>query len=281
MPELPEVEVVKNALEPILINQCIERVTFHRPDLRFPLPPALPGFLKGQVVDTILRRGKYIVVFARNGYGFVLHLGMSGVIRVEGPGTQKIHEKHDHVEFQIRGGTRVVFNDARRFGFLEMLEKTSWETYPAFAAMGPEPLGNDFNGPVLMAALKGLRSPVKTALLNQKVVAGIGNIYACEALYMAGLDPRRPAGSLNASECEALVASIRHVLEAALESGGSSLRDYKHIDGKPGYFQHHFAVYDHQGESCPRCKCDITKTGGIQRIVQAGRSTFLCETLQG
>lgn len=281
MPELPEVEIVKRALAPALAQQRVERFVFHRSDLRFALPVDLPARLVGQRFKQVFRRGKYILAFAENGYGFVLHLGMSGVIRIEGLDVQSVLGKHDHVELQLQGEVRIVLNDPRRFGFLQALHENNWGEYKAFVQMGPEPLGNDFSGEFLEARLTGRKTPIKSALLDQRIVAGLGNIYVCEALYRAGIDPRRKAGDLSADECEKLVASIRAVLEDAIEAGGSSLKDYKHTDGKLGYFQHHFAVYDRTGRSCGGCDCDIVKTSGVQRIVQAGRSTFYCPEKQG
>lgn len=281
MPELPEVEIVKRALEPAMVGRRVEALIFHRADLRFALPLDLPGRMEGRRIDSLLRRGKYIVGLSENGVGFVLHLGMSGVIRIEPAGGARVHEKHDHVEFYMQGGPRIVLNDPRRFGFLDMVERARWADYPALAAMGPEPLGNNFNAGVLSRALAGRKGPVKTVLLDQRVVAGLGNIYVCESLYRAGIDPRRAACDLSADECEALAAAIRQVLLDAIEAGGSSLKDYKHTDGKLGYFQTSFAVYDRAGQGCGRCDCDIVETGGVRRIVQAGRSTFYCSHRQG
>lgn len=279
MPELPEVEIVKRALDSATKGGRIEKVVFNRPDLRFPLPATLPEMLSGQTVKRVQRRGKYVVVFVQNGHGFVLHLGMSGVIRIEDVGGYT-PEKHDHVELYLAGGRRIVLNDARRFGFLESLEEASWQSYPAFAAMGVEPLGNDFSGAVLASVLAKRKTPIKVALLDQSVVAGIGNIYACEALYYAGISPFRAACDLSADEYEALAMSVKKVLFKAIEAGGSSLKDYKHADGKLGYFQHQLAVYDREGQSCPRCKCDTMQGDCVQRTVQAGRSTFYCTKRQ-
>ncbi|HOO81615.1 MAG TPA: bifunctional DNA-formamidopyrimidine glycosylase/DNA-(apurinic or apyrimidinic site) lyase [Alphaproteobacteria bacterium] len=281
MPELPEVEIVKRALEPAMVGRRVKRLVFNRADLRFPLPQGLPAALQGQRIECLLRRGKYILGFAENGAGFVLHLGMSGAVRIEPPGSISLHEKHDHVEFYMDEGLRVVLNDPRRFGFLDAVGREDCQDYPALAAMGPEPLGNDFNAEILAVTIKGRKTPIKSALLDQRIVAGLGNIYVCEALYRAAIDPRRKAGDLNAKECTALCMSIRSVLRDAIEAGGSSLKDYKHTDGQLGYFQHHFAVYDRVGQGCGACECDIVETGGVQRIVQAGRSTFFCPEKQG
>jgi formamidopyrimidine-DNA glycosylase len=205
---------------------------------------------------------------------------MSGVIRIEPTAAARRHEKHDHAEFLMEGGARIVFNDSRRFGFVEALDACGWQGYRAFTAMGPEPLEDGFSGLVLAQALSGRTGAIKTALLDQKIVAGIGNIYACEALYAAGIDPQRVAGGLNAGECVRLAGAIKSVLRAALEAGGSSLKDYRHADGKLGYFQMSFAVYDREGEACGACDCDMIGGRGVHRIVQGGRSTFYCSQKQ-
>lgn len=279
MPELPEVEIVKRALEPVMLSRPLTSLVFNRPDLRFPLPHDLPAQLVGQKVVHMDRRGKYILGFAGNGHGFVLHLGMSGVIRIEKPHEQT-EQKHDHVLWMFKGGPRIVFNDARRFGFLQATHQDHWQKQPPFHAMGPEPLGNTFNGVHLRGILAGKKTSIKSALLDQRVVAGVGNIYACEALYGAGIDPRRACLDLDEPECESLAQAIKAVLVAAIEKGGSSLKDYKHTDGNLGYFQHHFSVYDREGKPCPKAGCPCESKGGVQRIVQQGRSTFFCPYVQ-
>ena len=277
MPELPEVEIVRRALEPAFAGQKIRSLKFNRPNLRFDLPSELLEKIQDQQIDHLQRRGKYILAFAQNGHGFILHLGMSGVVRIEPDKSQRLHEKHDHVEFELANDCRIVLNDARRFGFLQSVHIDDWSAHPSLAKMGPEPLSNDFSGPVLYERLKGKSSPIKVALLDQRIVAGVGNIYACEALYMAGISPFRAAKDLSEKECESLSQAIRDVLNKAIEKGGSSLKDYKHTDGKLGYFQHQFAVYDRQGVSCTNPKCDRM---AIKREVQAGRSTFYCSNCQ-
>ena len=280
MPELPEVETVKNALEPVMVGQVFKQLIFNRPDLRFPLPKTLPKKLKGQAIQAVSRRGKYITVFAKNGHGFVLHLGMSGVIRIEHTRDEQQSQKHDHVEFILENNVRIVFNDPRRFGFLDSLEEKNWMHYSAFESMGPEPLGNDFNGPVLFSVLQNRNTPIKSALLDQKIIAGLGNIYVCEALYRAGINPSRIAATITSDEAARLVEAIGGVLRKAIQAGGSSLKDYRHTDGQLGYFQHQLAVYDREGQACADCDCDRMLTGGVQRIVQAGRSTFYCRERQ-
>lgn len=274
MPELPEVEIVKRGLEGAVLGRRILGVRLMRPDLRFPIPVALPDVLAGRVVELLQRRGKYIVCFIDGGVGFVLHLGMSGVVKIQ-PDEEALAplEKHDHVVFEFEGGVRVVFNDPRRFGFLDLVQADSWADYGPFKAMGPEPLSNDFSGPVLAAALKGRRTPIKSAILDQRIVAGIGNIYACEALFRAGISPIRVASSVQGVRAERLAVAVREVLGEAIESGGSSLKDYYHTDGSLGYFQHRFAVYDREGGV-------IDGEHVVKRIVQAGRSTFYCPAKQ-
>lgn len=279
MPELPEVEIVKRALEPVMLKHPLRSLVFNRADLRFPLPQDLPSQLVGQKISTIQRRGKYILAFADNGHGFVLHLGMSGILRIE-DSEDETDQKHDHVLWVFAKGPRVVLNDARRFGFVQAARRDDWNTQAPFNAMGPEPLGNDFNGAYLKEALKGKKASIKAALLDQRVVAGIGNIYACEALYDSCIDPQRQGASLSVDECENLAVAIKAVLLRAIEKGGSSLKDYKHTDGNLGYFQHHFSVYDREGRPCPAPDCGCKHAGGVKRIVQQGRSTFFCPYTQ-
>lgn len=280
MPELPEVEIVKRGLEPALLNKKIKALTLNRPDLRTPITPSLPKSMENQSLTQLIRRGKYILGFNAAGHGFVLHLGMSGRIHIYKSGETYEPAKHDHVVFEIEDGGRVVFNDPRRFGMLYAITAANWSAETPFSAMGPEPLGNDFSGPALQEALKNRRGPIKTALLDQKVVAGVGNIYACEALFEAGISPLRPANALNNNEYETLAARIRDVLNRAIAAGGSSLRDYQHTDGTLGYFQHEFAVYDQEGKTCKHCAPQHSDEGCILRITQGGRSTFYCPVTQ-
>ncbi len=280
MPELPEVEIVRRGLEPALVGKDFSAVIVNRRDLRAPIPQDFVSALQGQRVLQIRRRGKYILVFMDSGQGFILHLGMSGRISTYAPGEPYKAEKHDHVVFKMNDGAQIVYNDPRRFGMLYLTNEQGWQAEKPFSAMGAEPLGNNFNGPVLAQALEGRRTPVKVALLDQKVVAGVGNIYACEALYDAGIDPRRPACSINGQEAADLAGAIRGVLEKAIAAGGSTLRDYQHTDGTLGYFQHSFSVYDREGDFCPACVNDKLEEGCISWIVQAGRSTFYCHRMQ-
>ncbi len=278
MPELPEVETVCRGLAPALVGRRFLRVEARRPDLRIPLPPDLSARLEGRRVERIARRAKYILVHLDDGTVLIVHLGMSGRIYIaEGAGPPG---RHDHVIFTVEGGVEVRFNDARRFGLIDLAAADGLDRHRLFAGLGPEPLSNEFNGPALAAALKGKATPIKAALLDQRVVAGIGNIYACEALFDAGLSPRRKAATVQGGRAERLAAAIRDVLERAIAAGGSSLRDYVQPSGELGYFQHQWSVYGREGEPCPGCDCDRARTGGVRRIVQSGRSTFLCATRQ-
>ncbi len=280
MPELPEVETVMRGIAPYMVGRKLVRLQLNRPDLRFPIPASLPSDLQGGRFESFTRRGKYILGFTDSGAGFVLHLGMSGVIRIEEAGAKRAVQKHDHVVFEMEGAVRIVLNDPRRFGSLMAANADTWQDDPPFAQMGPEPLSNDFNGPALAQILKGRKTAIKTALLDQRVVSGVGNIYACEALYMAGVSPERAAHTLKASETEKLAAAIKTVLNKAIEAGGSTLKDYRAADGALGYFQHQLAVYGRGGKACPQCDCDILKTGGVSQITQGGRSTFFCAQRQ-
>ena len=273
MPELPEVEIVKRALEGALVGKRIKALRYNRPDLRFALPDDLPEQLSGARFDSFIRRGKYIIALSDNGAGFVLHLGMSGVIKIIPSDEPYSYVKHDHVVFDMEDGGRIVFHDPRRFGFIKATHLDYWAQEAPFSAMGPEPLSNDFSGPVLAQALKRRSGPIKTALLDQRVVAGVGNIYACEALYMAGISPKRVAGSVQGKRADRLAHAIVQVLKRAIESGGSSLKDYYHADGSLGYFQHSFKVYDREGVM-------IDDKYPVKRIIQGGRSTFYCPAKQ-
>ncbi len=279
MPELPEVETVVRGLRPRLEGRVLTRVEQHCDGLRFPLPTDFARRLQGRRVLSIKRRAKYILVRLDGGEVLLCHLGMSGRM-VLSNGDARPREKHDHIIFTTEAGDQVRFNDARRFGMMDLVEESRVSEHRLLRDLGPEPLGNEFNGPALAAALKGRRTPIKAALLDQKVVAGIGNIYACEALYFAGLSPRRQAYSVQGGRAERLAAAIRQVLTRAIAAGGSSLRDYVQADGELGYFQHEWAVYDRFGEACPDCDCDQAGSGGIRRLVQSNRSTFYCPKRQ-
>ena len=281
MPELPEVETVVRGLRPKLEGHVLQQVEQRRPDLRFPLPENFARRLTGRRVERIQRRAKYMLMFLEDGQVLLCHLGMSGRMTiVEPPSGAKGSkgrlplDKHDHVIFTTEAGTEVRFNDARRFGIMDLVAAEDLDAHPLLRDLGPEPLGNDFNGPGLAAALAGKRTPIKAALLDQRVVAGLGNIYVCEALYFAGISPRRQAYTVQGNRAEKLAAAVRQVLTRAIEAGGSSLRDYVQADGELGYFQHEWAVYGREGEPCKTCGTPI------KRLVQSGRSTFYCPRCQ-
>ncbi|MBJ2149680.1 bifunctional DNA-formamidopyrimidine glycosylase/DNA-(apurinic or apyrimidinic site) lyase [Paracoccus sp. IB05] len=282
MPELPEVETVRRGLEPVMEGQQILAAQVNRPDLRWPFPPRMAERLTGARINALRRRSKYILADLSTGETLLIHLGMSGRMLISGAQVGGFHHnhpapaKHDHVVFDMAGGARVTFNDPRRFGAMDLLDTVSAEAHPLLAVIGPEPLGNAFDGAYLAARLAGRKTPVKSALLDQRIVAGLGNIYVCEVLFRAGIAPDRLAGDLTGKQAQGLVPLIREVLSEAIEAGGSSLKDYRQADGELGYFQHSFRVYGREGGACttPGCK------GSIARIVQAGRSSFFCPDCQ-
>jgi formamidopyrimidine-DNA glycosylase len=282
MPELPEVETVRRGLEPVMVGQVISHAETRRPDLRWPLPQRMAERLTGQRVERLRRRSKYLLADLSSGETLLVHLGMSGRLLISGAVIGQFHhdlpapQKHDHVVIDMASGTRVTFNDARRFGAMDLMATAEAESHPLLAALGPEPLGNAFSEDYLAARLRGRNTPVKSALLDQQVVAGLGNIYVCEVLYRAGISPDRRAAALTANEASALVPIIREVLSEAIEAGGSSLRDYRQADGELGYFQHSFRVYGREGEACATPGCG----GTIARMVQSGRSSFYCPVCQ-
>jgi len=282
MPELPEVETVRRGLTPVMVGQVIARATVNRPDLRWPFPEQMAERLTGQTVTALRRRSKYILADLTSGESLLIHLGMSGRMLVSGdPLGRFVHEhpapeKHDHVVLDMEGGARITFNDPRRFGAMDLLPTMTAETHPLLARLGPEPLGNTFDEPYLVAALKGRNTPIKSALLDQRIVAGLGNIYVCEALFRARISPLRRAGTLSGKRAAALVPIIRAVLTDAITAGGSSLRDFRQADGELGYFQHSFDVYGREGEPCRSAGCK----GHIARVTQAGRSSFYCTQCQ-
>lgn len=281
MPELPEVETTRRGLLPALEGQVLQAVETRVPALRFPLPVDLVARLTGRKVIGIARRAKYLLVALEDSQVMLIHLGMSGRMRVFPAGSERPPlEKHDHVIFHTAGGSEIRFNDARRFGVIDLMAADEVAHHPMLRDLGPEPLGNAFDGPLLAAQLRGRRSPIKTALLDQKTVAGLGNIYVCEALYHANLSPRRGAYTVQGARAERLAEVIRRVLNEAIAAGGSSLRDFRHADGELGYFQKQFAVYGREGETCPRCAEAGRAAGCIRRIVQSGRSTFYCSRWQ-
>lgn len=280
MPELPEVETVMRGMAAALEGRIIARAEQRVPALRIPFPDHLAEKLAGRTIERFRRRAKYALMYLDDGQVFILHLGMAGRVHLIESGAAYHVQKHDHLVIHCRDGCGFALNDSRRFGMVMLMPEKELESHKAFAGLGPEPLDNMFSGPVLHEALTGKKTPVKNMLLDQSVVAGLGNIYACEALYFSGIHPARPAGALTADETERLAAAIKDVLRRAIAAGGSSLRDYRQADGALGYFQHQFAVYGKAGKACPDCVCDVVKTGGIQKIRQSGRSTFFCPQKQ-
>jgi len=281
MPELPEVETVRRGLAAVMTGERLALVQNHRANLRIPLPEGFAARLTGQRVLKLERRAKYILARMEGGPIWLIHLGMSGRMTILPKGhNQPPLGKHDHVVFEMGSGVQVRFNDARRFGLMTFIEGAP-EDHPLLAGLGPEPLGSDFTGAVLAAALKGKKTPIKAALLDQRVVAGIGNIYACEALYHAGISPKRSAHLVQGERADKLVGAVKDVLQAAIAVGGSTLRDHKQPSGELGYFQHHFAAYDREGGACRVCAAaKSAKQPLIKRMVQSGRSTFYCAVHQ-
>ncbi len=296
MPELPEVETVRRGLEPHMEGAKFERVELRRADLRFPFEDGFITSLEGQTITSVGRRAKYLQLDIENGLVLIMHLGMSGSFRVEAssaasqPGNfalpKGIHEKHDHVVFHLtdksNNPVQVIYNDPRRFGYMALIARKDLETHKWFKDMGIEPIGNALDGAHLAMKFQNKKAPLKSALLDQKMIAGLGNIYVCEALWRSGLAPTRQAKTLAQKSgkptamAERLSGHIRDVINEAIEAGGSSLKDHRQTDGSLGYFQHRFAVYDREGENClkPDCK------GKISRMAQSGRSTFYCGTCQ-
>lgn len=287
MPELPEVETVRRGLAPAMEGKRFDKVEVRRGDLRWPLPRGFAQKLHGKLVEGLGRRAKYLLADLSSGDVLLMHLGMSGSFRVgknSTPGTY-YHERskstaHDHIVFHMSNGTTVTFNDPRRFGSMKLVPRARLDQEPLLRALGPEPLGNEFDAAMLAKACAGKKTSLKAALSDQRVVAGLGNIYVCEALFRARLSPKRRASTIAGrngrpnERAERLVEAIKAVLKDAIEAGGSSLRDHRRADGSLGDFQHNFRVYDREGEPCPGCK------GKIKRVVQAGRSTFYCPSCQ-
>ncbi len=267
-------------LEPALLGNIIERIDVRRRDMRVPIPDDFEETLSGERVEGIKRRGKYMIVTLSDGRAVIWHLGMSGRVAIVPLGEEHIEEKHDHVVLHIKGGTRIVFNDARRFGLMTLSMAEGWEAEKPFCLMGPEPLGNGFSGEVLAERLAGRKTSIKVALLDQRIVVGVGNIYACEALYRAGISPFARAGSIKGARADDLVSAIVTILKEAIEAGGSTLKDHRQTDGSLGYFQHQFFVYDQMGEHCGAETCAKLGQGCIERVQQAGRSTFYCPNQQ-
>ncbi len=292
MPELPEVETVRRGLAPYLEGARIDSVTLNRADLRFPFPHGFVAALEGQTITSVGRRAKYLLIRLSNGKLWLGHLGMTGAFRfAEGKFKEpsRYYEpgediKHDHVVIGLthpgRGKLTLIYSDPRRFGFMDLVDRE--EDSPYLAGLGPEPLGNQFSAEEMAERFRGKSAPMKAALLDQRVVAGLGNIYVSEALHRAHIRPTTKAKTLvlksgkPSSRLHLLADGVRHVLIEAIEAGGSTLRDFRAADGASGYFQHRFAVYDREGQPCPTPLC----TGTIKRIVQSGRSTFYCPVCQ-
>ncbi|MEG6508408.1 bifunctional DNA-formamidopyrimidine glycosylase/DNA-(apurinic or apyrimidinic site) lyase [Methyloligella sp. 2.7D] len=291
MPELPEVETVRLGLLPVLVKNRIAGVEQRRDDLRFPLPTHFAARLTGRRIEALERRAKYMLARLDNGEVLVMHLGMTGRFTIDEANGTPIapgeffhrandYPRHEHIVFHMEDGAAVRYADARRFGYMDLIPAAELESHPLFKGLGFEPLSDAFTAEGLALKLLGKKTPLKAALLDQRVIAGLGNIYVCEALFAAGLSPKRLAGTLvtkagkPTEKAKALVAAIKAVLRDAIAAGGSSLRDYAHTDGSLGYFQHSFKVYGKEGEPCPSCG------GTIKRIVQSGRSTFYCPSCQ-
>ena len=287
MPELPEVETVRRGLAPFLEGRRIVSARVLRPDLRFPFPSDFAERLEGARVVSLSRRAKYLRADLDTGEAWITHLGMTGrftIVQQNGGGARPggfyyaapPDPVHTHVLLNLEGDVRLEFNDPRRFGYMDLIAAEAFDAHPFFRDLGPEPLSDDFNAAALRAALERRKTSIKAALLDQHLVAGLGNIYVCEALHRAGVSPKRQAGRISPARLEKLVVHIRAVLGEAIEAGGSTLRDYAGADGALGYFQHHFAVYDHEGDKCPKPGCG----GVVRRMAQGGRSTFYCATCQ-
>jgi len=285
VPELPEVETVRRGLEAAMVGARLAAVKQLRPDLRFPFPERFAERLTGQRVEALRRRAKYLIADLDGAEVLVMHLGMSGSFRIEQarrpiPAAGAKNSLHDHVAFDLSTGARIVYNDPRRFGFMQLIPRPEFAAHPLFHNIGIEPLGGEFDGAALARLFAGKTTSLKAALLDQALIAGLGNIYVCEALHRAGLSPRRTAGSLArkdgkpSARATRLARVIRAVLNEAVAAGGSSLRDHRKTDGALGYFQHSFRVYGRDHEPCARCG------GAVRRITQAGRATFYCTGCQ-
>jgi formamidopyrimidine-DNA glycosylase len=278
MPELPEVETVRRGLVPRMVGHRIARLIQRRKDLRVKLPARFAARVEGRTVTAIDRRAKYLLVRLDDGQTLIIHLGMSGRMTLHDARSAAEHpfERHDHVVFEMDDGWQVRFNDARRFGLMLLVPTEGVEKHKAFKGLGPEPLDDVFDGAVLAARLKGRKTPIKAALLDQKTLVGVGNIYACEALYLSGISPRRSAHTVQGDRADRLVAAIKRVLLRSIDDGGSTLRDHVQPGGELGYFQTRFKVYDRAGAPCATKDCGHL----VKRLVQAGRSTFYCTRCQ-
>ena len=282
MPELPEVETVCSGLNPVMKNQLILKAEVNRLDLRWPFPPLMAQRLTGTRVICLRRRSKYILLDLDSDETLLVHLGMSGRILISGiqvgnfQHENAVPKKHDHVDFYMQNGARVTYNDPRRFGVMDLAPTSKMSNHRLLASLGLEPLGNSFSEPYLITKLKGKTASIKSALLDQSIIAGLGNIYVCEVLFRANVSPRQKSGSLSKKRISQIVQVIRKVLTEAILAGGSSLKDYRQTNGELGYFQHSFCVYDRESLSCSDSSC----SGIVKRIQQSGRSTFYCPKCQ-
>jgi formamidopyrimidine-DNA glycosylase len=294
MPELPEVETVRRGLEPVLAGARIRRVELRRRDLRFPLPDRFVERLQGRTIRHLARRAKYILAYLDSGEVLAIHLGMTGRFLISVPGGANKRQlgeftyeagadpTHDHVVIETAAGATITYNDARRFGYMSLIPEAELGAHPHFKGLGIEPLGPELTAAFLAEKAARRTADLKAFLMDQRIIAGLGNIYVCEALFRAGISPRRAAsvlarrGGKPTDQAQRLAVAIREVLEAAIKAGGSTLRDYRQADGSLGYFQHSFAVYGREGEPCARPGCG----GTVRRIVQGGRSTFYCPRCQ-
>ncbi|WP_112061719.1 bifunctional DNA-formamidopyrimidine glycosylase/DNA-(apurinic or apyrimidinic site) lyase [Hyphomonas pacifica] len=280
MPELPEVETVRRGLAPIMEGQRIERLVQNRANLRFPFPDGFAERLTGARIDHMGRRAKFLTLTLSTGEMLVMHLGMTGRFTVGGSQLGEFHHetgtdaRHDHVVFHLGSGATVTYNDPRRFGFMELWPAETFQAYPRLMRMGPEPLSNAFSAAYLDEVLQGRKAPIKAALLDQSIIAGLGNIYVCEALWRSGISPKRRASTVPGQRAARLAPAINEVITEAIEAGGSSISDFASTNGELGYFQHSFAVYAREGQACRNCG------GPIKRLVQSGRSSFFCSTCQ-
>lgn len=278
MPELPEVETIKNALTKAVIDSNITKVTVNNNRFRVLIPDDFAERLIHAQIISIERRAKYILITLSNGLSVLWHLGMSGRVKIC-DSTPDVFDKHDHVVIETTKGT-LIYNDARRFGLMTYCETENVDGHPLLCKVGIDPFDRKLDGSYLFERLKNKKTPIKLALLDQTLINGIGNIYASEALFEAGILPNRASNEISVDECNILVKAVRKTLDKAIEAGGSTLKDYRKPDGSMGYFQNLHCVYNKTGQKCPQCICDINQTGGIQKTVMGGRSTFYCPTKQ-
>lgn len=281
MPELPEVETVVRGLRGPLSGKKITSAQVFSLKIRTLIPTTLTKDITGTKIETVWRRAKYILISLNNAHTIVIHLGMTGSVQLI-PRAPKIYtpQKHDHFFVRLADGSGFVFSDPRRFGVLDLVRTEELNEWKSLRDLGPEPLEKSFTGAALQEMMAGRKTAIKLALLNQNILVGVGNIYASEALFQAGISPLKAAHLVRGEKAEKLCAAIKKVLNASIRAGGSTLKDYRHATGEVGFFQDRFSVYDREGESCRGCTCDVKKTGGVKRVVQGGRSTFYCATKQ-